>query len=64
MLEFMTKNATPDNYFFVEKFVLTKRFMSHQSVAICHKYYFIYLSSFSPALQEHIQSYIVLENEH
>lgn len=64
MLEFMTKNAVPENYFFVEKFVLTKGFISHQSVGICHKCYFIYLISFSPVLQEHTQSYIVLENEH
>lgn len=63
-LEFMTKNAIPENYFFVEKFVLTNLFISHQSVGICHKYYFLYLISLSPILQEHIQSYIVLENEH
>lgn len=64
MLEFMTENPTPENCFFVEKFVLTECFMSHQPVAICHKYHFIYLISFSPVLQEHTQSSIVLEKEH
>lgn len=58
----MTKNPTPENSFFVEEFVLTKLFISHQPVAICHKYYFIYLIPFSPVLQEHTQSSIVLEN--
>lgn len=57
----MTKNAIPENYFFVEEFVLTNLFVSHQSVGICHKYYFLYLISLSPILQEHIQSYCVRE---
>lgn len=62
-LEFMTKNAIPEKLLLCGEICLDKPICI---TPVCGHLpqVLLYLISLSPILQEHIQSYIVLENEH